>query len=413
MPIDTLPEPFDVRPYLLALRHNGRKLALLTLATAVIALLISFILPPTYEATALVAVTQPRQRIQFDPRFAAVQDERQALLAYPELALSDHILFDLLAQAPTVMPNVSTMEDLREMLDAVPASDPGLIRLIVSYRDPETAAQIANLWADLFIIRLNELYGDQGGEQVRFFQEQLAAAEQALNEAETALVDFQRLNEGNLINSELQTRQAAYSHYLDDLNQITFLRQDIQALHNQMSSAADKIAFSDQLTALFLQIKVFNAETGTPLEVQIDAADTLTRQNPEEQIAFLYDLLLALDDRGMEDEARLAELKPQILNLQQTYQGYVTHYNSLVRDITVAEETYTALARKVDEERISAQDTSTGGRLASRSFAPHKPTRPLILLNTLLGGALGFLLAVFAILLTIWWRQVIRLPADD
>jgi uncharacterized protein involved in exopolysaccharide biosynthesis len=180
-----------------------------------------------------------------------------------------------------------------------------------------------------------------------------------------------------------------------------------------MSTTVGGIAFSDQLTALFLQIKVFNAETGIPLEVQIDTDNTITHQNHEEQIAFLNDLLLALDNRVIEDEARLAELRPQILTLQQSYQGYVAHYNGLLRDITVAEETYTALARKVNEEQITAQDTSMGVRLASLAYAPQEPTRPLIILNTLLGGALGLFLATFTLLITVWYRQTIIQPTDD
>jgi uncharacterized protein involved in exopolysaccharide biosynthesis len=299
------------------------------------------------------------------------------------------------------------------MLEAVPANDPGLIRLTVSYDEPETAAQIANNWADLFITQMNTLYGDQGGAQVRFFQEQLVEAEQVLNEAEATLVEFQLVNEGNLINDELHIQQSAHAQYLADLNQITFLRHDIQALHTQMSTTVGGIAFSDQLTALFLQIKVFNAETGIPLEVQIDTDNTITHQNHEEQIAFLNDLLLALDNRVIEDEARLAELRPQILTLQQSYQGYVAHYNGLLRDITVAEETYTALARKVNEEQITAQDTSMGVRLASLAYAPEEPTRPLIILNTLLGGALGLFLAAFTLLITVWYRQTIIQPTDD
>jgi uncharacterized protein involved in exopolysaccharide biosynthesis len=411
MQIEPLLEPFDVRPYLLLLRRNGRKLALFALATAVTALIVSLILPPTYEATALVAVTQPRQLVQFDPRFEAVQDDVQSLLAYPELALSDQIFFDLLTK--TSLPDIETIEDLHDMLEAVPANDPGLIRLTVSYDEPETAAQIANNWADLFITQMNTLYGDQGGAQVRFFQEQLVEAEQVLNEAEATLVEFQLVNEGNLINDELHIQQSAHAQYLTDLNQITFLRHDIQALHTQMSTTVGGIAFSDQLTALFLQIKVFNAETGIPLEVQIDTDNTITHQNHEEQIAFLNDLLLALDNRVIEDEARLAELRPQILTLQQSYQGYVAHYNGLLRDITVAEETYTALARKVNEEQITAQDTSMGVRLASLAYAPQEPTRPLIILNTLLGGALGLFLATFTLLITVWYRQTIIQPTDD
>ena len=58
---------------------------------AIIALGGTYLGEPTYEATALVALSEPRARIQFDPRIDNVT-EVQPLAAYPELSLSDELL---------------------------------------------------------------------------------------------------------------------------------------------------------------------------------------------------------------------------------------------------------------------------------------------------------------------------------
>jgi uncharacterized protein involved in exopolysaccharide biosynthesis len=69
----------------------------------------------------------------------------------------------------------------------------------------------------------------------------------------------------------------------------------------------------------------------------------------------------------------LAGLEPQLLLLQQQKQEAETKYNRLLRDQTVAGETYIALAHKVEEERITSADTNSGARLASEAAVPRKP----------------------------------------
>ncbi|RME34803.1 MAG: hypothetical protein D6793_08150 [Thermoflexia bacterium] len=196
--------------------------------------------------------------------------------------------------------------------------------------------------------------------------------------------------------------------YLADQRQITYIVQDIQGLREQLSrQPADRPAtLADQLTALFLQIKAFNAQASAPIQLQVDSAATLSEKSLPEQIAFLDDLVRVLEAKSAEIEGRLAELEPQILALQEELQEIRTEEDRLTRSRDVAQETYMTLARKVEEARIAAEDASTGEvRLASQAAVPEKPTSPRKLLNTAVAGVLGLMLAVFGAFVTEWWQS--------
>src|SRR5687768_10655713 len=130
-------------------------------------------LPPTYEAAALVAVTEPRYLLQFDPRFQTVNDIQPAAQAYPELAVSDDVLSELLAGVTPRPANIETLGQLRKIVTAEPGADPSLVRLVVRSQDAEEAARLANTWAELFVVRADKLYSGQTEDQVSFFEGQL------------------------------------------------------------------------------------------------------------------------------------------------------------------------------------------------------------------------------------------------
>jgi len=397
-----LEEEIDLRPYFEALITNWKWIIGAAIGAAVVALGISFLIPPTYEATALVAVTEPDQLVQFDPRFEAL-DETQPLKAYPELATSDQLLLSLLDVTDITLENIKNVEQLRSIVEAESGSDPSLVRLTVRYGNAREVANLTNKWADIFVRRINEIFGDQGGAQVTFFEEQLAEAKLELETAEQALVDFQTRNRTSIIGNELVSLRQEHGDNLTQLRDIKFLFQDIRGLHDQMAEQTgnESITFADQLTSLLLQIKTFNAPNA--LQFQIDSAVSLTTESREEQITFLENLITTLEKKSTQIDARLLELEPQILELQKEKQEIDTEGNRLNRDYEVFNETYNALARKVKEERITSQNTNSGVRLASKAVIPDEPASPRKLLNTLAASLLGFTFAVFGVFAKQWW----------
>jgi len=100
----------------------------------------------------------------------------------------------------------------------------------------------------------------------------------------------------------------------------------------------------------------------------------------------------------------LISLEPQILALQQEKYEIEVVNNRLNRDLEVAEETYTTLARTVDEKRITSEDTTSGVKLASRTAVPERPSSPNAILNAIVAGMAGIFLSALVIILMQWWR---------
>jgi len=400
-----LEEEIDLRPYFAALIKNWKWIVGTAVLAAVAAFIVSSLLPPTYKAMALVAVTKPGELVQFDPRFVAVSDT-QPLKAYPELATSDQLLQELLPEVTAVAPDIDSLEALRRMAKASSGADPSLLHLTVVYSVPTVAADITNRWAELFVTRANQVFGNQSGDQLAYFENQQMSAAEELNRTEQALIDFQMRNRADIITNQLMALQSTQATYLANQQKLSVLADDVYALREQLNrdSGSDAVTVADQLTALFLQLKAFGADSVTPMQLQVDPAVTLASATRTEQIAFLDGLVETLSARSAAIDAELEMLEPEILDLQQQKQEMVTESNQLTRDYTVAEETYTALARKVEEERITSQDTNSGVRLVSKTAVPREPTRTNRLTITAVAGVLGAIIAVVVITAVYWWQ---------
>ncbi len=398
-------EEIDLRPYFEALIKGWKWVVGAGILAAVFAFIVSSLLPQTYEATALVAITETRQRIQFDPRIQT-EEEQQPLQAFPQLAVSDELLQRLFEQLALPSADLETVQGLRALLEAQSGADPSLIQLTASYKDAQTASQIANLWAEIFVEWANEIYQNANGDQLAFYESQLSGAAVDLAAAEQALVDFQVRNRSSIVENRLLALNQIEARYLASQQQITFLLQDITSLAEQLAAQDGlTVTWGDQLTVLNLQLQAFGAQN-SDLQLQVSSETVLTSENRRDQLAYLEELQTTLETRLGEIEGDLIELEPEILALQQEKQSLLAEQNRLQRNASVAEETYTSLARKVDEERITSQDESNSLRLASNSAVPDEPVAPRRLINTLVAGFLGGFLMIIALIGREWWATV-------
>jgi len=401
-------EEIDLRVYVEVLVRNWMWIAGLALAAAAVAFAVSSFIPPTYEATALAAVTEPRYVMRFDPRFETVSDIEPVYEAYPELATCDDLLLDLMAQLDTLPEGVESLQNVREMVEATAGADPSMVWLVVSSQDPEAAARIANRWVELFVIQANEVYGGQGEEDVRFFEDQLAQAQEDLDAADQALVTFQGYNQGAVLEARLTSAQQDLQDYLIELRGIERAVRKAQALRASVAGrpADGLVRPEDNLAVLLLQTYAFNIRTSrsdqaasfdaeesargeepssvwlqvsdstfveadSPVQLQMsDSALLSLERTAGELVAFLDDLTLALGVWEEEIETQVAALELEILTLQQQLQEAQVEEERLIRIRNVAQETSVTLARKVEEARIAADDTTGKVHLVSRAAVP-------------------------------------------
>lgn len=396
-------EEIDLRPYIEAVIKHWYWIVGAAILAGIAAFIISSFIPPTYEAIALVAVIPSTDVVQFDERFREGADS-QPLRAFPQLALSDQVLQTLLLKAE----NGQSVEDVRQQLDAEVGDDATILQLTAVSENPAEAADLVNSWAAVFVNWANNVYGEQGGDQARFFEERLVVANVELAAAEDALTEFQAINRTSVISNTLASSNEQQAQLLASQIRANTLLEDAQFLRDQLAQQpnGEPVTFADQLTALSLQLQTFNVDTAVPLQLQVETTSSLTSDSRTEQLAMLDNLLATLALQVAQTENKLTELEPQILNLQQQLEESQTVYGRLFRDKVVAEETYNALARKVEEERITSADTVSGVRLASEAVVPQNPVGTRKLIIVVLASFMAATVVVFAIILIVWWRGV-------
>ena len=409
-------EEIDLRAYVDVLIRSWKWIAGLALVAAVAAFVVSLMLPATYEASGVVIITQPRYQMQFDPRFKTVDQWTPAYKAFPTLATSDGVLQAVLdGYTPSPQAGIEEwrLRTLAGMVEATSEGDPSLVMLRVRSRSPEDAAAIANLWADALMQQGNRIYSERE-DDVAFFEDQVAQAEQALDEADAALIEFEARSQASIVGAQLDSLRQAQADYLADQRAIAYVVQDIQGLRAQLAQQpGDRpISLADDLTALLLQIKAFNllqlksldAQASAPIQLQIDSAGSLSDKAPAEQIAFLDNLVVTLEAKSAEIDGRLAELEPQTLALQERLQEIDAESQRLIDARDLASETYRTLARKLEEARISAREENGVFQVGSHAAVPEKPVSPRKMLNTAVAGALGLMVGVFGAFAAEWWR---------
>jgi uncharacterized protein involved in exopolysaccharide biosynthesis len=410
-------EEIDLRSYIAVLRRYWIWILGLALVSVVTAFLLTSFRPATYEASSVVIVTQPRYRMEFDPRFATAQNWKPAYDAYPTLATSDDVLQSVVESYTPVAEVVRStwgLPALRAMVEAHTGGDASLLILRLRSPSPLDAAGIANAWASTVVDAGHKLFGD-GFQDVAFFQEQLSQAAGALASADAALVEFEAQNQAGIVTAELESLLQAQTDHLYAQRAIASIIQDIQGLRGQLAAKpkGEVTSYADGLTALLLQIKAFNTQVtsseeqqiATPLELRIDSSESLTNKSAAEQVEFLDALVVTLQNKSDEIEIRLAELEPEMLALQGELQRLTAERDGLALNQQLASETYLTLARKVDEARIAAQEENGTLRVGSQAAVPESPVASGRLGKVVVAGILGLVVGIVGAFFIDFWRN--------
>ncbi len=404
-------EMIDLRPYVDALLRRRWAIVVATLLGMLLATVYYFS-QTSYQARALVVINEPTQELQFDPRITDITDVSVLLHTYPELATSDEVMSLLIDEARELSDGaINSVTLLRDMMDVEVGVDARLMRLIVQADSPQLAANLANAWADILLTTVDDMYRSPGG-NIDFYNSQLAQTNAQLATAEQSLVQFQSESRMGLVDNELASLTALQASYLADQRQLSLVLDHIDTLKRQMAAGSgDAITWADQLTALMLQLDVYEMPQATPvagsdIQLQLDTQSTLTTATRQEQLQQLDQLAQAAQVSLAAIDLRLAELEPRIFALQAEKEEIFHQYEELTRSRDVAKETYLTLARKLDEERISTAGPSMQLQLASAAAVPERPERTSLPLLLVLGATAGLLISLALVILRAWWRLV-------
>jgi uncharacterized protein involved in exopolysaccharide biosynthesis len=397
-----LEDEIDLRQYIRTLLRYWRWIVGLGLVAAVLAFAISTILPPQYEATALVTITGPRYRMQFDPRMQDVPfDPMQFTKGYAAIATGDELLTTLLEATGSAM---LSLEDLKGALDAQSVGDGNLVQLRARADDPAEAARLANAWAERYVAHLNALYGQK--QELSTLEAQVAQAKAAVERTDQELARLRReygigfrpsaapdVVEPLGIVYELRARTRLLADYEARANRIAQLLEEARAVMERADDAAPAIVSG--LIADMLGLGQLNT-VGMP-QVQINLGDL-------DVPASLAALVAALEAKQDATQEAIARLQNEVASLQAEAAARQMELETVARERDVAQTTYMALTKRLEEMRIEMVNGDIA-RIASRAAVPQKPSSPRRMFNTALAAVVAVLVAAFGALFAEYWRQ--------
>ena len=283
-------DQFDLRDFASALARGWWVIVVFAGLAALAALATTLLSPNKYTAQADVALLNIRSAVVFEPDFTTVPQEAppfssgsseraRALMA---LAQNKSLLFQVQERLRDALGDSSAAT--ARLLGATRVVQMGdLIRFEVTWDDPETAAAIANAWAESYVELANQAFVATGSQTVG---EAKAAAQTAFEQYEQAQAELQ-----TFIESSSEARL---------IRRVDSLGLAIDALEEQRSEILRLIYTSPYTTTVRL--------TQTMLDEAVAQVEYAARREAEARRQEL--------DQWYERHARLTELTLRLQDLR-------------------------------------------------------------------------------------------------
>lgn len=309
--------------------------------------------------------------------------------------------------------NTWLVENVLRSVDAKTARNSNIIRISYTSTDPQTAATMANAFADAYIQTSLELKVDPARRQVTWYEQQvsqlrdeLVAAQQRLSKYQSDHgvlgVDDARMDVENArlqeISNQLVTVQAAMFDANSRSQQITSSEQldalpdllknpTIQNLKSELARAESKLAEVSGRYGVNHPQYIASAAEVTSLKSKLNMEIGVTRGSLVQNAAIarrqLGDVQKALD----EQKDRIIALKRQQDEL-----------SVLKRDIESARAAYDAALQQANQTKLESRVDRTNVAILNAATPPLMPDSPRILLNLVVSLLVGVVLAVGLIL---------------
>ena len=401
-------EEIDLREYINIIVRRWKWIAGITLVAVVTAAVVSFLLPPTFEAKAGVVIVKSKSEVTFEPKYRTLTEEelgsvgiditarRKALEALVKSSSVAAEVIDKLGSS--LEPEEREVEALLEMVETEASGD--LIGIKVKGEDPKKIAAIANAWGEAYEEYVNGLYGGspQSSEDI---QAQVAEAKSSYKKAQETLARFTGDNQIEALTREIGAKQNTLTDYYTTKQQLDRLIADAIALREQsrQETSSSPTGTGSNLSIMLLQASAFTLlSPGLPVELQL-AFDEMAalESSAEEQAQNLDALLSILEARQEEVQSLINEmtLQQEILQLQEQLERERAREQELTSARDLAWETYDTLARKEAEIGVASQVTDTEVRFAVTAIEPKEPVAPKKKLNIAIAGMLGLMVGVF------------------
>ena len=294
-----------------------------------------------------------------------------------------------------------------------PRTEASIVAVSYESTDPALARDVVNSATRHFLSFRNAMEKQRASATVRFLRDQLAALEGQLADAEAAL---ERFREENLL-------VAAQVQVEEDVKRLAELQARRSALEVERSALAELLSATEaqapersswaQVASFptFMQNEVISniLEQLTTLETELSRLEG-RRKPADPDVRNLQATIRLLETRlGSLAKSYLAALNRQAAGIDETLAQFdeklekvpavEVQYARLSRTTDVLSELYTFLQKRLKEAEVAEAVEIATIQVVDPGVVPVEPVRPRNLLNLLVGGLLGGVLALGVVFL--------------
>jgi polysaccharide biosynthesis transport protein len=305
-------------------------------------------------------------------------------------------------------------EEVLKSLTVKPSRDSNVIFLQFSSKSPQAAADIANSFADNYIVASLELKVDPARRQAGWFDQQVNDLRAALELAQRKLAAYQ--GEHGVIGADenrLDVETARLTEISNHLVAAQAAMYDAETRQRQMNEATAK-GRSDEAISLLQNplLQNLKAELARSEAKFADVSERYDHNHPQymsaraelESLRSKVAIEVSNATGTVAREALIArqnttdlqhsmeQQRKRILDLQHNQD----ELSVLKRDVESARTAYDSSMQRGSETRLESRLNNTNTAILNYAFPPMKPSSPRLLLNLALAIVLGSLLAVGA-----------------
>jgi chain length determinant protein EpsF len=301
------------------------------------------------------------------------------------------------------------------------ASD--VIEISVNWRDPKIAAALANQFAQTAIETNIELKVEPAKQYAKWFNQRSRALRDDLEEKQKRLSDFQNSSGIVATDEKLDVENARLAELSSQLVTIQGLRQDSQSRTRQTGDIEAMPEVLQSPVIQSLKADLAQAEAKLP-----DIASRLGKNHPDYQA--LEAEIANLRTRIVRESATIAASlgssnqvnvrrendvrnaleaqKKRVLELKHQHDSAAL----LQGDVNAAQRDLDAVTERFAQSSLESQANQTNVVQLTYAMPPVKPSSPKLLLNLLIGGLLGAMMAVAAAIGLELLQPRVRLEQD-
>jgi len=407
-------EEISLKEYIEVLLNGKKLIAIITVITMALGLIVGFVQPKVYEAKAVILTNPINSNGNSNISTETINEVISSMNQYPQMDINTYkeqfldskVVINTIHELNLVNKDETyiTANQLRSKVNVTNPEDTNLLIIEVKDNDAELAANIANTLCKYFSQYITELNNQQGKMSSEAIKNQMDIEAENLAAEAKKLEDYLVSSPSiDALKTQIQALITQISSYKTSLNDIeTSIDTDTLALKNLLQNNQSILG----LNLGDISINIPSTGGSKSFEFNLNSANQLQNSLLTMEITNTETRLNSHLAQRQSFTSKITQMEENLAQLQATVAQEESKYNAIQRDYNLANQTYTAYQDKYKQATITA--ASDLGRvsiqISSEALVPEEPSNLSKIIILAISAVLGFMIAVFVVFFKQYWN---------